>query len=724
MSFRYISNWKSHKAIKCDDITKLNFVVPKFKNKKEYADWCGDEDTQHAFYTLCVGDNPNLRIAGENEVFEVNGMVLDYDASLNWETVDEVIKLAMGKAMPTWRSETFSGYIRLVWIFEEPVRVHVKIYKEFILRLATKVNAMSAFAGLDEGASFDCTRTFALGTNWVKLGEPLKDDYVLSTLYQTVKESPPELESISIPLDIVYDELQKKYGNKIPCSKEEFKIGYRSPLFWIEPFKDSIGCQVIEGGIWCYSNRATSVVATWKDLLGANFVKEYEEKKLKKILDRYWYNGSYYFKLDEDGRANKIPQTQLILELRILGFCKSTRKQPVSELDLAIDTVNNQNRIDAIAPVIFSSERIVRYDGKRILNERYLEMIQPAESGDPKHWPFLYDLYSNLFAEDPKVNQMEVFFSWLHRARLAVESGDLKKLRQGQAMIWCGGAGVGKSLSSGGVVAPILGGSAQASRYLSGKTSFNKELAHFPLWTIDDNASAACFTDQRRTEELIKATVANRVIEYHAKFAEAIKIPMAPRVFITVNHDPASLSSIPSLDQSNRDKIIALRICENASDEFPEDLDEILERELPHLTRYIIDWEIPSYLKGTSRFGVISHIDAVIARAAYDNSRRSHVAELVEEFVQGHREDDGGDDKYWSGTLTTFQKLLTLWLGGNRIGVSGDLHAIRQGLQTMEAQSKIDDTVRPVRSSSRGGGTIWEISLDNKYDYNQESARV
>ena len=722
MRFRYIKNHKDHVATKCESIADLDLETPKFKNKVEFLAWSKKDDTNYAFFSLCEGDNPNLRITSDNPVHKVYGIVADYDASHDPEKTEEMIAMTCKEYRPTWISQSFSGYARLAWLFPslDGYNISPETYKAFYKRIGAKIGGERAFPGFDED-SYKSTQYFAAGTNWKKIGEPLDEDVVLGALYQATKDQPPTTTDPVIPMEVIYDELQRKFKDRISYSKEEFGVGTRLPLIDVDPFEDRVGCEVVEHGIVYYSTRAPKSFKSWKEILGSDFVSEYEEQKLKKVLDNYWYNGTLYFKLGED-KAEKITKDQLTLELKMLGYSPKVKKNSyVSDLEVAIDSINNKNRVDAIAPVIFSTDRIVKYKNKRILNEGKLKILPAADNGDPKNWPWINNFFNQLFAKDCSVEQKDVWYSWLHVARQALMVGDVASMQQGHAMIWCGGAGVGKSLSSGGIASPLLGGSTNASQYLSGKTTFNKDLAYYALWTIDDTVSAASFADQRKAEEILKACVANRYMSYHAKYADSLEIPISPRVFITLNQDPASLSVIPSLDQSNRDKIIALRISEAATIEFPENLSEILKAELPYFAKFIDDWEVPEYLKGPTRFGMKNYIDDVISRAAYDNSRRSHVAEMVEWLVQEHRkfdfeEADENGPRYLIDTLTGLQSRIIKYNEGKHLAVSNDLYAMGQGLRTMEEQCKIDKTLRPVYSTGSGGGTYWEICLDEDYD--------
>ena len=128
-----------------------------------------------------------------------------------------------------------------------------------------------------------------------------------------------------------------------------------------------------------------------------------------------------------------------------------------------------------------------------------------------------------------------------------------------------------------------------------------------------------------------------------------------------------------------------------------------------------MDWVIPSAVEDVGRFGVRSFIDRKVADAAYDNSSRSTVAELVEFFVKRCRE---MNDKmsHWTGTLTEFQVALHDFNNGRNVGMSNNLEFVRRGMSTLEESSKNNNHVRPVLSKGRGGGKIWEINLSSAYD--------
>jgi hypothetical protein len=262
-----------------------------------------------------------------------------------------------------------------------------------------------------------------------------------------------------------------------------------------------------------------------------------------------------------------------------------------------------------------------------------------------------------------------------------------------------------------------VGGYADASDYISGQTKFNKDLGRVAAWVIDDTTSAASFQDQRKATEIIKRSVANPRVEYQAKYADAMSVPWTGRVIMSLNMDANSLSVIPALDSSNRDKLMALRISDKATSKFPRNsiIEATIEQELPHFARFLLDWRIPKEIEDFGRFGIISYIDETIASAAYDNSSRSSVAELVEFFSKRCRALNP-DMAIWQGTLTEFQVALHDFNNGRGVGMSNNLEFVRRGMSTMEEASRNNKHLRPVKSHGQGGGKIWEINLDPKFD--------
>ena len=711
MTYRYLRNLRDSKAQKTSELDNLKLKKPTFKNKADYREWCSNNNTDHVFYSCVEGRAPSKRVSNDNPVHKIHGVVADYDSPLDWKSFrNKLANACVGIPLPTWASRTQSGYLRLVWEFDSSIPIDPSMYDSFMGYINKSLKMDKLFAGFDK-TSFKPNQYFELGEDWIKTGDEIPTDVVHACLSKAVSSKPPESSDTSVPLDVVAPEVESRFPNRW---FGEFEVGARGPLFWIDDGIDRDGCQVVEDGVVCYSDRAGKGFMSWGDIFGGSFVKDYETKKLSTLLDEYWFNGKTFFKLLY-GNAVSIPKEQLLLELRQAGFSVRVRRgRAISEVEEALLTVSNNNRIDEIAPVVFSSERIVSYNATRILNCSNLVPVEPDSDGDPSKWPFLHQWLNQLFANSSKNSALDYFYSWMQRFYTAVLD---RVPLQGQALLLVGPTGRGKSLLSNKIISGLVGGFSDASDYLSGQTKFNKDLGRVASWVIDDTTSAASFQDQRRATELLKRAVANPRVEYMAKYADAMSIPWTGRVILSLNMDANSLSVIPSLDTSNRDKLMALLISNKSTNSFPANsqLEATIEQELPHFGKFLLDWKVPKEVEDVGRFGVQSYIDPTIADAAYDNSSRSSIAELVEFFAKRCREIHPDMGK-WSGTLTEFQVMVHELNNGRDVGSSRNLEFCRRGMITLEEASRVNNKIRPVMSQGQGGGKLWSIDLSENYD--------
>ena len=65
MKYRFLKNHKETKVFKADSLFNKATNKPKFASKAKFREWCADTATDHVFYSLCEGDNPNIRISNE-----------------------------------------------------------------------------------------------------------------------------------------------------------------------------------------------------------------------------------------------------------------------------------------------------------------------------------------------------------------------------------------------------------------------------------------------------------------------------------------------------------------------------------------------------------------------------------------------------------------------------------------------------------------------------------
>ena len=206
MKYRYLKNLRDKKITACDDMSKITLQRPHFKSKALYREWCGKTSTDHCFFSMAEGLNSGARIEGENKVVKVHGVAADYDAPVDWTSVDNIIASKCVNCMPAWRARTYSGYIRIVFEFEEVCSVPHFLYRSFMGELAKLINFSKIFAGYDR-KSEDPSQYFELGTEWVSLNGQVPSSIVQTALIKAAKNNPPESADTSIPIEEVAAEV-------------------------------------------------------------------------------------------------------------------------------------------------------------------------------------------------------------------------------------------------------------------------------------------------------------------------------------------------------------------------------------------------------------------------------------------------------------------------------------------------------------------------------------
>src|SRR6056300_1644665 len=133
MTYRYLRNLRDTKTTKTEDLSKLPTKKPSFKSKADYREWCSSPSTDHVFYSCAEGRAPSKRISNDNPVHRVYGVVADYDSPVNWVNFESKLEgVCVAAPFPTWASKTQSGYLRLVWEFDEPIPIDPSMYESFM----------------------------------------------------------------------------------------------------------------------------------------------------------------------------------------------------------------------------------------------------------------------------------------------------------------------------------------------------------------------------------------------------------------------------------------------------------------------------------------------------------------------------------------------------------------------------------------------------------------
>ena len=201
-------------------------------------------------------------------------------------------------------------------------------------------------------------------------------------------------------------------------------------------------------------------------------------------------------------------------------------------------------------------------------------------------------------------------------------------------------------------------GKQEATDFLLGGSAFNKELFEYAVWTIDDDPVSGDPKAHLRFSNLVKKVAANHTFNYHAKFRDQLTVPWNGRIVVTCNDDPESIRILPDLDVSIKDKLILLKTSKNAIRDFPRDVAQHIERELPFFARWLLDFQIPSECLGDNRFGVRSYIDPELEETARQSSVTNSFAEILDLWRENHFAHIKDPKAVWVGNVPALHGLM------------------------------------------------------------------
>lgn len=229
------------------------------------------------------------------------------------------------------------------------------------------------------------------------------------------------------------------------------------------------------------------------------------------------------------------------------------------------------------------------------------------EEGD---WSTIRALLTALFNSEEALGY---FYGWL---KTAFETRMAGEFTPGQACVFAGPAGCGKSLIQTKIITPLLGGRAcKPMQFLTGKTTFNKDLTKAEHWMMEDEKSESDIRGRRAFGTNIKEVTVNRLHRLHAKGRDAqLSLPLFVRLTISLNDEGENLAVLPPLDESVKDKLMLFKMHKGFpfTSDGPEqnrEFNETLLREVPRFAWWLVNkWVIHPELKDP-RFGIKAYGD-------------------------------------------------------------------------------------------------------------------
>jgi hypothetical protein len=630
---------------------------------KAYRDaWVNTPTTVFNVYNLFEGVQKNLRLRGsrngdeDNPPCVMHGLAVDYDCAMNPEVVAKALSL-MGDMLPTWFEQTLSGNGRLIWQFQQPLKLPSRM---FALKLLEKLDQLIPFRklpGLDEGCLKAPERYFTNGSRWTMISRRKVPEALLRGFVLKVSEKFDWQQrefGKAVNLADIEDELRKKFPRFAADWPGEFVLGAQGPTFWVDGSQSPKSAIVRETGMHTFSAHASKAFYSWAELVGAEFVENNESIRLGKSVEGIYNDGRAYILKDSSNRwvVRSKDDVKLILAVNRGLKSKGNRDGTPSEVDRALAHILSHSTVEGAGPCAFYPQGVFTYGGRRILNTHQIEAMRPAEGspswGKDGPFPFLSEFFDTFFLPlEPQKDRFLAWFQYHYRACLH------RTPVSGHGVFIAGPVGCGKTFLNRGVLGTALGGFAEANSYLIASDGFNSELFDYALWCIDDGSVASSEKIHQLFTENVKRTVANRDHRCNEKFRKAFTTPWQGRIVVTLNLDPESLRLIPNVDVSILEKLMLFKAGDRQIKFLSQpEMEAVLLRELPHFLRWLLDWTPPShcYEGADVRFGLAPYHEESLLRAANLSSGKSVFVEILSRWLKDYFKENSLD--LWEGTAT------------------------------------------------------------------------
>lgn len=334
---------------------------------------------------------------------------------------------------------------------------------------------------------------------------------------------------------------------------------------------------------------------------------------MPKPVFKYDTGSRTYWTMDANGVWICINESSLKLHLQVHKFSPIPGKnQLVSPLEREIVRIQMEENISFAGALAGYQKGIHEVCGNRILVTSSHQLIPPA----PGEFPLLNHILEGMFY-DPIHDQRPYIFGWL---KTSIESLRASTLRPAQVLAIAGPADSFKS-SLQNLITLMLGGRvAKPYRYMSGSTTFNKDLFAAEHLMIEDEVALNTIKNRLHFAARIKDFTVNETQSCHGKGREALTLRPFWRVTISLNDQPEALLILPPIDEGLADKIILLKA---KPFDLPSSTSNLADRtvfwnalvsELPAFLLFLQEWKIPPELV-SNRFGVTHYHHPDLLRA-------------------------------------------------------------------------------------------------------------
>jgi len=626
-------------------------------DKQSRQEWYRSISTRHNFYTAIEAANRNQRASKDNPPKWLYGLVADFDSPCSEERVAE--SMAKMPVKPAWVERSLGGNFRLVWTFARPLAIDEYDFCVYLLEKSCEWLQLGVFPGLDQPALSDPTRLYCNGGEWKATGHGAIPEAKLQAFFvRCGKDFRFKVNDIEIPLSAVELALKEKYKEKFQWPGP-FDEGTQGPSFWVEGSESPLSAIVKKEGMFTFSAHAGKPFFSWSDMLGKEFIKEYSDNAIAKATADIHFDGHHFWR-KIGGHYTACEQGEMTNFFKVeCGLTAKPGNAGISMIDMALNHIYNNGRIDGAAPFIFRPSGLIDFMGRRKLNTYMGKPVQAAIEwtpwGEKGRFPFLSKLLDTLF--EP-AHQKEFFLAWWkYYYTAAVNQTPVP----GQNIFLMGEAGTGKTLTSRHLVGKSVGGFADASSFLIGGSNFNSHLIEYPLWCVDDETMGESQAAYNNFQAMWKKTAANQEISHNKKFEVSTMTEWMGRIICTTNTDYISSKVLGPMDNSSADKTCIFRCGAGTRSLFTTraEIAGTIEQELPYFLRWLLAWEPPEHVTRDSRYGYAAYHEKTLLDQAHQGSKSTPFKELLLEaldqwFIVNPNE------REFRGTVTQITRLL-MW---------------------------------------------------------------
>jgi hypothetical protein len=562
------------------------------------------------------------------------GFVADYDTKIAPTTVVDSLKANQSKDFPVGYSFTSrSGGVHLVWEFETPIQIpNPQFLEALIHRLVIETQAKKLLPALDKQTSKE-NIYYTLGRDRVSYNAKVSHAMLCKIIYDVCKSKnvfKTQNNGTELPFEIVQAEIEKKWPGRW---QGPYAKGSRGLRFWDAAAKDTTACEMHETGCYVFSSEEAGF-KSWREILGASVVSRYEADRIAQSVGNLYYDGKNFYD-DHNGNWNKCCRTDVVIMMKMSGL--SSKGSP-SEIDSATHYIIKDRRVEGMMPFIYQKDRVVNYKGKLWINSSKVFVHEMSDTPVPTwgdKFPHIAGILNAWWGDDDE-EQLSYFLAWCHLFYKSARQGTPQK---GQALFLAGGASTGKTLFSTRILSLAMGGHSDISNYIQDRESFNENIFQYGLATIDDDRSSSDYRKRQAFAANLKKFTANHDHQMRKMYQGPTDITWKGRIIVTTNTDADSIQILPSLDISNRDKVMFFKIPEEVKVDFPIDpktkfgtIEREVRAEIPYFLRWLFDYVPNPEVLGDPRFGTKSYIHPELEQASSDQSLEHSLEEMLYDF--------------------------------------------------------------------------------------------